>query len=215
MRIFDFENLIRELPYKNQSFKINKENWLNTEQKNIIDSYFKKDNNSITLNRFDLFKCNLNTKELIIKTLMWGYPTKGRGNNIINILKEDEFKKLIEILENYRNENIQFQDFKKDIKNVNGLGLSTMTKFTYFLNTKMNGNKAVIFDNKIQAVLKDKVFKELNGFEKMSSHNSINHYEKYIMSVNEIANKMKVQPDQIEYFLFLFGRNLSENNSKI
>lgn len=213
MRIFDFENLIKELPYKNHSFKINKQNWVNTDQTNLIDSFFKE-NNSIIINRSDLFKCNQNTEELIIKTLMWGYPTKGRGNNINDILEKAQFINLIEILKNYRNKSIQFKDFKKDISNVKGLGLSTMTKFTYFLNTSMNGNKAVIFDNRIQFVLKDKIFQEFNGFEKLSSHNLINYYEDYIVIVNSIANKMKVQPDQIEYFLFLFGRNLSENSFK-
>ena len=81
MKISDFRNLINELPYLNQSFNIKESVWKNDSQNELI-SRIIGDEKSITLNRFDLINSSYNIPEFIIKTLMWGYPAKGRGNNI-------------------------------------------------------------------------------------------------------------------------------------
>lgn len=80
---------------------------------------------------------------------MWGYPTKGRGKNIDNLLSKNSLKTLTKILNTYRNDDISIDQFKKDIKHISGLGISTISKFTNFLNTTINGHKAVILDLQI------------------------------------------------------------------
>lgn len=51
-------------------------------QKYLINEVFRGED-TITLNRYDLMKSgHYDLKSFIVKTLMWGYPTKGRGNNI-------------------------------------------------------------------------------------------------------------------------------------
>ena len=134
MKTKDFQKLIRELPFKNQSFDIKSSNWKLDSQQNIIDRVF--DNKpEITINRNDLYNSNTSIEKFIIKTLMWGYPTKGRGNNIFEMLKPDVFKNLSQILLEYKDSDITVEKIKRDINHISGLGMSTITKFTNFLNT--------------------------------------------------------------------------------
>ena len=161
MRIADFQNLIREIPYQNQSFDIKNQIWNFDSQKAQIEKIFDG-NSTITINRQDLINSNWNTEEFIIKTLMWGYPTKGRGHNIENILKPGNFDTLVKTLEKYRENDVSIDQLKIDLKSIVGLGLSTITKFTHFLNSTINGNKAVILDIQIIEAINTGRFEDFN-----------------------------------------------------
>lgn len=208
MRIADFQNFIREIPYKNQAFDIKKEIWKFEGLQTFIDEIFKG-NTTITINRDDLINSSWNTKEFIIKTLMWGYPTKGRGRNIENIFKLENFEKLVNTLEIYRENEISIDQLKKDIKSIPGLGLSTITKFTHFLNTTIDGKKAVILDIQIIKAINTGRFEDFNHLTGMTYDNAINRYPEYLETVNKLSKSINAEPDQIEMFLFTFGRVLS------
>ena len=213
MKITEFRNFISEFPYEYQSFEVNKNKWDNTDQQYTIDEIFDG-KNSISINRYDLYGVGVDIKKFIVMTLMWGYPTRGRGNNINNLLEDTNFNKLYDILFHYIRNNISIEKLKEDIESTKGLGLSTITKFTHFLDTTVDGKKAVILDNQIIQALKKSPFKEFDGFEKINYNNAITYYPKYLQIINDLANKMNVEPDQIEMFLFMFGKNLS-NSKKI
>lgn len=208
MRIIDFENFIREIPFRNQSFDIKKSNWKCENQIELIEQIFDE-KNQITINRFDLINSSWNIEEFIIKTLMWGYPTKGRGKNIDNLLKEENFKALSKKLETYRESEITVETLKEDLK-ILGLGLSTLTKFTHFLNTKISGFKTVILDNQIIEAINTERFEELNSLKGIKYENAVRKYIDYIKLVDKLSKQTRSEPDQIEMFLFTFGRNLSE-----
>lgn len=197
------------MPCQNLGFDIKAQNWkVESQQKNIDQIFNGKE--IITLNRFDLETSNQNTTDFILKTLMWGYPTKGRGKNIDNLLSNNSFKNLTQILNSYRNKDISIDQFKRDIKYTSGLGLSTMSKFTNFLNTTINGNKAVILDLQIINAINRGTFEEFNSLQKITYVNALNKYEKYITIIEELAEKTNAKPDQIENFIFLFGRSISD-----
>lgn len=174
----------------------------------IIDKIFDG-LGSISISRYDLYGVGVDIEKFIIMTLMWGFPTKGRGNNINNLLEKDNFDKLHKILYHYICNDISLERLKDDIKSVKGLGLSTITKFTHFLNTTIDGNKAVILDDQIIQALNKGAFEEFDDFRKISYDNAIDYYSRYIQIVKELSVKMDVEPDQIEMFLFMFGKNLS------
>lgn len=197
------------MPYQNLGFDIKAQNWKVQSQQKYIDRIFNGKEN-ITLNRFDLETANQNTKDFILKTLMWGYPTKGRGKNIDNLLSENSLKNLTQILNSYRNTDISIERFKEDIKQTSGLGLSTMSKFTNFLNTTINGNRAVILDLQIINAINRGTFEEFNSLQKITYVNALNKYEQYISIIEELAEKTNAKPDQIENFIFLFGRSISD-----
>ena len=197
------------MPCQNLGFDIKAQNWKVQSQQKYIDRIFNG-KEIITLNRFDLEIANQNTKDFILKTLMWGYPTKGRGKNIDNLLSNNSLKNLTQILNSYRNTDISFERFKEDIKHTSGLGLSTMSKFTNFLNTTINGSRAVILDLQIINAINRGTFEEFNSLQKITYVNALNKYEQYISIIEELAEKTNAKPDQIENFIFLFGRSISD-----
>lgn len=215
MRVLDYRKLIRELPCQNQGFEIYKKNWLVESIEEQINEIFKNSDKSnkdkkITINRFDIENSKNNLPIFILKTLMWGYPTKGRGKNIDKLLARDSLTNLISKLQNYSDREISIDRLKSDIKEIDGLGLSTMTKFTNFLNTTINGNKAVILDLQIISAINRGVFEEFKNLEKINYDNAIKYYPEYLSIIGTISKKINSTPDQIENFLFLFGRSLSE-----
>ena len=209
MKIKKFKDFIRELPYLHQSFDIKKQNWKIESQQEKIDWIFN-DSEIITLTRFDLINSRHDLESFVFKTLMWGYPTKGIGKNIENMLENGNLERLIKILANYQDNEIGVEQLKEDIELIGGLGLSTITKFIYFLNTKINGNKAVILDIRIIKTINTERFEEFNDLKRITYGNALKHYPEYLKTINELSKSMNVEPDQIEMFLFTFGRTLSE-----
>ncbi|WP_372752870.1 hypothetical protein [Labilibaculum sp.] len=209
MRISEFKDFIRAFPYLNQSFDIKKKNWEIESQQQKIDLIFN-DTDTVTLNRFDLLNSTHDLESFILKTLMWGYPTKGRGRNIENMLENGNFERLIKILEDYQDTEITIEKLKTDLKAVPGLGLSTITKFTHFLNTTINGNKAVILDIQIIEAINTGRFEDFNHLRGITYENAPKRYPEYLKTINELSKSINAEPDQIEMFLFTFGRTLSE-----
>lgn len=220
MKITDFTELIKNLPYEYQSFDIKTSAWKKVKsQKWLTDKIFEKEgklnekgDRVVILNRTDLMNPNLEIKEFIIKVLMWGYPTMGRGRNIENLLKEESFRKLIDCLNLYQEEqNITIKKLRGDIKDIEGLGISTMTKFIYFLNIEVENQNALILDLQVINAINLGRFEDLSTLKGISYENALkSKYLEYLKVLSELSTKMNCKPDQIEMFLFMFGKNLSE-----
>ena len=208
MKIAQFKNLIQQLPVKQQSFEIYSKNWKVSNQNEIVN-YLFNNNQSITLSRFDLTNSVYNLEEFVIKTLMWGYPTKGRGTNIDKILEPMNFNKLISLLDKYSYRKITLEQFSNDVNSIPNLGLSTLSKFAYFLNTRIDSLQSLILDRKIIDVINSgrfQDFEELRGIK----YNSVIQYYDYLKLMSRISTKLNIEVDKIELFLFMFGNNLSE-----
>ncbi len=215
MKIADFENLIRELPYEYQAFDIKYDHWKNTKQSQIIESIFFQKNTAgiITISRFDLFHADWNLEEFIVKVLMWGYPTKGRGNNIDTILLPENFDLLMSKLKNIDGkDNITISEVL-DFLQVKGLGFSTLSKILYFKKLRIESLPALVFDQRVINALNINSKFEDYGIERFKSlkyENAFNHYVEYLQFMYDLSTEIKVKPDQIEMFLFEFGSNLKE-----
>lgn len=214
MKLIEFKNFIKHIPYQNQAFDIKEGNWKVESQQILIDKIFNR-KEIITLNRQDLINSSSNLKEFAIKTLMWGYPTKGRGRNIDNMLEPKTFDNLIKVLESYKDKDISINQLKRDMREIPGLGLSTITKFTHFLDTTINGNKAVILDIQIIEAIKSNRFADFKEFLGITYENAPNYYPKYLEKINSISNSLSATPDQVEMFLFTFGKTLSPVKSTL
>lgn len=224
MKITDFKNLIWHLPYLQQAFRIKKEVWLpegkkedKKEGKKMVFKYqndriekvFGKEN-SLMISRNDLFKATNELDLFVIQVLMWGYPTKGRGNNIKKILEPERFNQTIERLNAVKQKgNITNKDVEALFSD--GLGLSTVSKLLYFLQIKVESFPAMILDQRvINAISGETRFEDedVKQFEPLKYENGITYYKNYLAFLNELSVKMNVKPDQIEMFLFEFGSNL-------
>ncbi|WOC52615.1 hypothetical protein BPO_1968 [Bergeyella porcorum] len=208
--IFDYRDFICHFPYKKQAFQILRKNWKSTHSRYLIRFFsIYGDRDMVRLNREKLFETVESRKEFIFKVLLWGYPTKGRGNNIDKILEADNLDKLRVIVDKYKNNNISTEELEKDISEINGLGISTMSKFLYFLNAKIDGFKALILDDQIMSVINEKRIIELNDLSKFLRSNAVKKYSQYLEKMERLSKEMECEPDQIEIFLYSFGKNIS------
>lgn len=203
------QNLIKFLPYKNHSFQVKKSNWSVSAQHKLISDIFG-DCEILVINRHDLFSTSYDIKRFILMTLMWGYPTKGRGTNIEKLLTGVNFHNLCQMLIRYRDADVSIIDLKKEVQEIKGLGISTITKFLYFLRTTIEGDRTLILDNRIMSVINSGLYEPYESLQGINPSNAINLYPTYLSITQQLSEDLQVQPDQIEMFLFTFGNNLSK-----
>lgn len=167
----------------------------------------------ITISRQDVFNSTSDIRWLIYKTLLWGYPTMGRGGNIKNLLgskNSENFENLVDVLTGYRKSEVPVGRLENALCTIKHVGFSTMTKFLYFLKAKIDGYECLIFDSRIMKVINLSRFDELRPLKGVKNGNAIKNYPKYLRIVHEVANEMGVDTANIEMFLYMFGGRLSE-----
>lgn len=136
-------------------------------------------------------------------TLMWGYPSGGRGDNIPNTLRE--INKLAKLLSQIKGKDLTADETSKlldSFNEISGLGISTWSKLLYFFDVSLNSRKCQIYDLKIVNSLKKKQFRELGT--QVWRHNNESFF-RYLQLVNNLATNMNVLPEQVELFLFYFN----------
>lgn len=208
MKISDYVNLIKEIPVKEHAFEIKIDKW-NKTLLNPIVKKIKKENkdDSIILSRWDLLNSKESLEKRIIKILMWGYPSNGRGKNLQNLLENENFKNLKSFLAEYKQLG-EIKEITLPEEKIKGLGISTLSKFLYFLGIKIQGSRCQILDDQIIERLRRGQFEELLVLSEISRPSAIRRYSEYIELLEQLSRKYEVSPDQIELFLFKFGNLL-------
>ena len=202
--ITEYRDLIKSIPAHNQSSMIKRKVWdrFPYDEKEIIGQAIFGDKSEIELSREEVFTESDIAKK-IVKVLMWGYPTGGRGRNIANILtKIGEVSKLLSQYDEKDITKDQAVELIKKLEDIRGLGISTWSKLLYFFNIAIDSRKCQIYDLKIVDSLNKKQFSEL-GTQVWKQDN--NHYFQYIELVDDLAERMCVSPEQVELFLFYFN----------
>jgi len=229
MKISNYKRLIQVLPYMEQAFEIKRSQWKELVSEEILDQIFieNKDQNPaflsgqgnssqkakeqiVTISRFELFHKYQNLELFIVMVLMWGYPTKGRGKNIENLLKEPNITDLKNALSKFETkESITISEIKEMLK-IGSLGLSTLSKFLYFMRLKIGSNWTLILDQRVISVLNSGKYSDpgIEQFEPLRYDNALLHYDDYLIFINALAKDLQAEPDQVEMFLFEYGRNL-------
>lgn len=209
MNISQYSELIRLLPVRAQSSKAKDDSWFG-KQNPFLDhkhrGVFQIQNGIIEIDRQDVFD-EPNPLCRFLKTIFWGYPTKGRGNNLKYVLAHSS--ELVSILDGIRGKSITkdaYYDLIEKLDKFKGLGASTWTKFFYFFELIIDNNQSLIFDNQIIQSLKNCQF---NDFEKIKHLRKENkkHYLEYIECMNNVSFDINCKPEQLELFLFYFNNN--------
>ncbi len=209
MKISEFESLIRNLPVDSHSSSIRKKNWQTKPQKPLIDKVFANNSEVINVSRGELLTPPSNLREFALKVLLWGYPTGGRGNNIKSLLTEENFATLLVHLEKCRtSKEINIKEIRGTIDAVPGLGLSTMSKYLYFLRVNTEGFPSMILDKQIINVVKSNRFEELAPLGKMRNESWVSKFREYLRILNSVSKELNVRNDQVEMFLIVFGKIL-------
>jgi hypothetical protein len=145
-----------------------------------------------------------------VATLIWGYPTGGRGNNVSNLL--DDFENLVDSIEDVRDDfDRQWEWHLAVVEGIDDLGISTYSKYLKFLGVQIEGFDAQILDRKIARVIEDGYFDELHLLNGLNENNAISHYPQYVARLHEIASIHPFTAEQLEMFLFIFGSNLKDD----
>jgi hypothetical protein len=208
-----FRDLIANMPVREQAFTSKKETW----EKYIFELLGIEDfivdifgnNKSVEISRYDLFKLGEggNMKQFVFATVIWGYPAGMRGRHFQSLFQS--MNKIEENLISCRGKNIEnWNEHYRLVAPIEGLGLSTYTKFLYFLKTTVNNLPALILDQRLIDVFRKGIFHECRDMKKIRYGNAPELYPKYLRMMAYIANNYRVSSENLEMFLFEFGANL-------
>ncbi|PRP66285.1 8-oxoguanine DNA glycosylase OGG fold protein [Nonlabens agnitus] len=208
MRIKSFQEFICSFPYEYQASNISRKNWIRFFPINPLVKEVFNNNEVIAITRKELYDTNKNIELFIVKVLIWGFATGGRGNNVLKLLSEPNFSILVDKLKSYRNADLEMQKIESDMNQISGLAISSITKFTHFMNTTVNGHKAIILDQQIMNTIQLNRFKDLEPLMGVKPTNAVRRYPDYIKIIDQLSIDLNATPDQIEMFIFLFGRTM-------
>jgi hypothetical protein len=216
VRLTEYHNLIRSLPYLDQAFETSKRTWSSKKYmgNSKFSSFYKNTFNgcsTVKLARYDLLKtANEDFSSAIFSIIFWGYPRNMRGNHFFNIVKEfDKIEELLTIDKNLGEH--EFKALAKQLKN-KGIGLSTLSKILYFFRFTVEGYKCLILDSRIIDVLNSQLYEELHELNDVTEYNKIGNYYKYLEVMRTHCYENNLLEDQLELFLFMFGKNLKSSN---
>ncbi|WP_373513532.1 hypothetical protein [Persicitalea sp.] len=216
MRISNYAPLISNLPVRQQCFETKRSNWKKAEKEfswlNDMNDRLFGVKNSMTISRQDIFN-TVNAKQRIVLAVYWGYPRGMRNNYFLSILKNIDL--LESTLVKYENSsNLLSKDFTemcKVFKKIPGLGISTYSKMLYYFNIYFNSHCCLILDSRLIEVFKNKIYSEFIPISKISYTTAEVRYLDYLGLINHTARIMNVDSENIEQFLFIFGKNLAKN----
>ena len=209
MQLNDFRSLILQMPVRYQAFHSKKSTWKRCEKHVAIGNALKtlfEDNDDVFVSRRDLFSLarSDDLTPFILATIMWGYPRGMRGNHFQNLL--GHFRALLDVLRQAKDDGIEdWDDHFRKVDQIEGLGLSTHTKFLHFLGVRVKGLPALILDDRIIQVVQREVFADLVTLRGIGKHNKVERYPEYLSVMDSLATSLQVSADAPEFFPFEFG----------
>jgi len=216
MRLSEFTNLIANMPVSRQAFTSKHATWTkhvrdDNEAGNALRAIFGN-SHEVTLSRNDLrgLASKSSMAQFVMATIIWGYPSGMRGNHVAKLTENRKnFEKLTQLLTAARRRQVKdWSAHYELVGEIAGVGLSTYTKFLNFLSVQVHGNSALILDDRIIRVANKRIFEELGPIHSLSAQNAVRSYPQYLSCISNLAIKLAVSAEQIEFFLFEFGLNL-------
>ncbi|MCK9425737.1 MAG: hypothetical protein M0Q21_06845 [Ignavibacteriaceae bacterium] len=205
MDISEFSGLIKNLQVERHSVttKFSRwENYFGVNRPAEVDQLFGS-SPEIKISRKDIFSIE-SLKKKIYMTIFWGYPN-GMRNNYHQLI----FNQIEDIKDKLGQASI-IRNWDQEILTVNfsGLGFSTYSKLLYFTKSTINSNVALILDNRIIECISKGTFSNFDDLRQITYNNASRLYPKYLSTMKDLAQQLKVDGDQIELFLFLFGNSI-------
>jgi hypothetical protein len=213
-----FKNLIANMPVNEQAFTSKRETWEKYVKdfpilNDMIDDVFAH-SSIVEISRQDLFELaeKQKVRKFIFSTILWGYSAGMRGNNFQSIL--ENLSRIEEVLStSIETKNIRsWENHYQSIKTIDGLGLSTYTKFLYFLKMRIESYPALILDRRLIEVFRKGIFNEFKELKGIRYDNAPDLYPRYLQLMETTAIKYDLMHGNVEMFLFEFGGNLKLKN---
>jgi hypothetical protein len=134
-----------------------------------------------------------------LEIMLWGYPRGTRGK------QTQAFLKKVSKIAALAPSSASWPKYFQDLKTIGNLGISTISKLAYFFQRSFEGHKALILDQKVIDVCASCRWNELQQ-PNLTYNNAGAFYLKYLCCMEEIAGKLHCRSDQVECFLFFFGK---------
>jgi hypothetical protein len=200
-----FSEIIRLLPVDEHSEEIAANRWQDRfttagQQEHFEAIFHQQSNVGISRGHLLNFEGG-NRQQKCLEIMLWGYPQPGRMRGHATAF----LRNIAEIAVRAVND-IPWTDYYAELHRIGHLAISTITKLAYFFNRQFDGDKALILDNKIIEICASHRWRELQELPPLSDNNADGHYPAYLRCMSEIAGELKCRPDQIECFLFFFGK---------
>jgi hypothetical protein len=203
-----YKKVIQFFPVEEQGESSKVATWEKYLDHDALREFIKENRNldQISFTRGDIFSiCERDVADGLFASVIWGYPRGMRGNNFMKFLANiDEIKRTVSF-----NKSLSHADLTH-LLNVQGIGISTISKFLYFFRCSYNGHKCLILDEVMNGICKGEVFSEDFPLLKNSGNyrdKAITFYPTYLESMTNIAKKLDATEERVESFLFLVGRN--------
>ena len=173
-----------------------------------------KDRETLNISRENIFDSTNTIRDVILKTIYWGYTGGMRGNHFVNIMTNIQTLEMIfsDLKSNKNLTNYDFPSLAKKFGKVPGIGLSTYSKILYFLDLKFNSNPCLILDKRLIDIFSRQIFVDYQALGTINEYNAERWYLEYLNITNKLSYDLQTKGENIEQFLFIFGNNLSKSN---
>ena len=199
-----FPALIRAIPTALHSFELEAEPWqpkFNEAGCGMLWEAIFGGQDSIRISRDRLLNYIYpNQQQKCAEVLLWGYPRDMRGmvSRLLPVIEQvSELAASEEPWPNY------YHSFRR--QDLTGIGLSTITKLAYFFRKEFEGHSAVILDSRVNASISR--WQELQVHLGVIANRSWRHYLPYLHALYGTAALIECTGEQLELFLFAFGKN--------
>lgn len=195
-------------PLKDSKFIYNSTRWikLNPTYKNLIADFENKEIcREDVINAYsDYYKNKGDAMRAFMLTMVWGFADTGYGTHRTN--KYISNPENIIFIKNAIDLVLQ-NDLKTafhELKKVNGLGVSYITKVLYFATRGTNHSQyALIYDIRVAtALIQLTTPKEIVDLVSISPSSKFKDYEKYNTLIHKLAIQHNLEAESIEMFLF-------------
>ena len=221
MKLGDFAALIRQMPTEEHAFWAWRKTWLRhigepTVSGTALARVFSlsRDPLGVKVSRGDIrkFGASGDLPAALMAALVWGYPGGMRGGYAESVC--NSLESIVDLIQPCLNSDIaDWEAHYSATDGIRGLGLSTYSKFLAFLPVSVGGNSALILDEVVARVAGDERFEELDDLVGLSYETAPARYPEYLRCMAAVARDLGASPEQLEMFLFAFGRNLKSPGS--
>ena len=183
-------------------------NRINAPEANRLNDLFFHGRDSVYQSRKDSFKTR-GLESFTLSVLFWGFP---RNNHQVCTKAYENWFQLREVVgymrshremtaENYNNLIASMDD-------IVGLGISTYSKLLYFSQVSINGIPSAILDSFVVKGIQNLTGQEFNNLRgSVTNWRRYVNYPGFLRFFNELASQLGVPAHNLEYTLWLAGKN--------
>lgn len=127
--------------------------------------------------------------------LLWGYPTDQRG--IVSRLLPE-----IQAISHRAQNQLDWEDYADSFDDIEGIGISTITKLAHFYQHNFGGHRALILDSRL---IQNTARWDETVVPGLRYDTAIPMYPQYLNRMHQAAGNLGCSADQLEFFLFALG----------